>query len=74
MCTEDERRRALAETIVITRGGHRVAVISPAPASNGGALREFGRRWTEQLDENFSAEVTAARTAVELDGNPWANV
>jgi prevent-host-death family protein len=31
------------ETIVVTRAGHQVALIVPAPRANGGALRELHR-------------------------------
>jgi prevent-host-death family protein len=34
------------ETIVITRGGRRVAKLTPTPAANGAAVREVLRRHT----------------------------
>ncbi|KAA2256721.1 type II toxin-antitoxin system Phd/YefM family antitoxin [Solihabitans fulvus] len=61
------------ETIVVTRGGRRVAVISPAPSANGAALLAFSRHWAGELDEDFAKDVAAARSAVELDGDPWAS-
>jgi len=54
------------ETVVITRGGRRVAMIVPAPRANG--------RWRGRLgaDDEFAANVAASGAApVELDGDPW---
>lgn len=63
------------ETIVVTRSGHRVALIAPAPRANGAALREVFHRWrgNPALDDAFAADVTAARKAVsvEMDTDPW---
>ncbi|MFE2754781.1 type II toxin-antitoxin system Phd/YefM family antitoxin [Actinosynnema sp. NPDC059335] len=63
------------ETIVVTRNGRRVALITPAPRANGRALHEVFRRWhgREGLDERFAADVTAAREVVsgDLDSDPW---
>jgi antitoxin (DNA-binding transcriptional repressor) of toxin-antitoxin stability system len=50
------------ETIVITRGGKRLATLAPAPAGNGGALKEFLRNHT--VDEDFADDVAAARESV----------
>jgi prevent-host-death family protein len=61
------------ETIVVTRGGRRIAVISPASAANGAALAAFSRRWTGKLDDDFATDVAAAREATELDEDPWAS-
>lgn len=63
------------ETIVVTRNGRRVALITPAPRANGKALRDVFRRWHGRtgLDEEFEANVVAAREAAtgELDEDPW---
>lgn len=63
------------ETIVVTRAGRRVALITPAPRANGAALREVFQRWqgNPALDDAFVAQVTAAREAAspELDTDPW---
>src|SRR5256885_7918965 len=62
------------ETIVVTRGGRRVALIVPAPRANGGALREVFRRWHGKpgLDEGFAANVATARDiATGQDADPW---
>jgi prevent-host-death family protein len=62
------------ETVVITRGGRRVALIVPAPRANGRAVAEVLARWRGRLgaDEEFAANVDAAGDApLELDGDPW---
>jgi antitoxin (DNA-binding transcriptional repressor) of toxin-antitoxin stability system len=62
------------ETVVITRGGRRVALIVPAPQGNGRAVSEVLARWCGRLDVNdaFAANVAAAGDApTELDGDPW---
>ena len=68
-------RAAAGETIVITRGGRRVATIGPAEASNGAAVRGVLDRWrgTKMLDDSFADRVAGARSVVsaELDSDPW---
>jgi prevent-host-death family protein len=63
------------ETIVVTRNGRRVALIVPAPRSNGRALRDVLRRWNghEALDDTFAENVSAVRgtATAELDTDPW---
>lgn len=65
------------ETIVVTRGGRRIAQITPAPQANGAALREVFARWqgADAFDERFAvaAQVAQAREAVstEEDTHPW---
>lgn len=63
------------ETIVVTRGGHRVALIAPAPRGNGRALLELAAQWqgNPAFDETFEANVEAARAAAstEADSDPW---
>ena len=63
------------ETIVVTRNGHRVALIVPAPRANGGALREVFRRWNGNptLDDTFAENVASVRetASADLDGDPW---
>lgn len=55
-------RAERGETIVVTRGGRRLATLSPAPAGNGAALKEFLA--TQRLDADFAADVASAREAV----------
>lgn len=68
----DEAERG--ETIVVTRGGRRVALIVLASRANGGAVAEVLARWGSQLDvgEEFAANVaTAGEVSVEQDSDPW---
>ncbi|MEV8438327.1 type II toxin-antitoxin system prevent-host-death family antitoxin [Actinosynnema sp. NPDC051121] len=63
------------ETIVVTRNGRRVAMITPAPRANGRALHDVFDRWRGRagLDEDFEAGIAAAREAAsgDLDSDPW---
>jgi prevent-host-death family protein len=63
----DEAERG--ETIIITRGGRRIATVGPVDVSNGSdvvALLAYGRP-----DEDFAHDVAAAREAVELTEPAW---
>jgi prevent-host-death family protein len=57
------------ETIVVTRGGRRIAVIEPAPASNGSALNDVLSRF--RADEDFARDVKAARELLKDDVATW---
>ena len=63
------------ETTVVTRAGHQVALIVPAPRANGSALRDVLRRWkgNPSLDGAFAKDVEAAReiAVADVDGDPW---
>jgi antitoxin (DNA-binding transcriptional repressor) of toxin-antitoxin stability system len=50
------------ETVVITRGGRRIAMIVPAPRANGGAVTDVLDRWRDQLglNDEFAANVATA--------------
>lgn len=50
------------ETIVITRGGKRLATLSPAAPGNGAAIRDFLA--SRRLDEDFAADVASVREVV----------
>jgi prevent-host-death family protein len=55
----DEAERG--QTIIVTRGGRRVAVIGPAPAATGHAVKETLRRHRGALDAAFEGDVAAGR-------------
>ncbi len=56
------------ETVVVTRGGKRIASIGPASVGNGAdVLALLGH----DVDEDFAANVAAARDAVVLEGPAW---
>ncbi len=57
------------QTVVITRGGRRIASIGPATASNGAEVVALLASST--VDEDFAADVLAARDAVALEGPAW---
>lgn len=63
------------ETIVVHRGGRRVALIAPAPRANGKALLDVVERWRgrDELDEAFAENVARSRASVttEPDTDPW---
>lgn len=55
------------ETIVITRGGRRLATLAPASAGNGAALKEFLA--DHPADNEFADDVASARGLVTDDLN-----
>lgn len=62
------------QSVVITRGGRRVALLVPAPRANGRAVADLLARWRERLgvDDAFEAAVAQADAATtELDRDPW---
>lgn len=65
------------ETVVVTRGGRRIASISPAPAATGAALNAILERWSgnDAFDDDFVGRIAEARDAVStaLDENPWTD-
>lgn len=56
------------ETVVVTRGGKRIASIGPASVGNGAAVLAL---LTHDVDEDFAADVAAARDAVTSEGPAW---
>jgi prevent-host-death family protein len=62
------------ETVVITRGGRRVALLVPAPRTNGSAVAGVLERWRQRLgvDDTFEEAVRqAGQGPSDLDGDPW---
>lgn len=59
------------ETIVVTRGGRRVATITPAGASTWAAFRDAVRDWVPPDDPTIEADMRAAGEITTLDGDPW---
>lgn len=56
------------ETVVVTRGGKRIASIGPASANNGAAVLAL---LSHDVDDDFAADIAAARKAVALEGPAW---
>lgn len=62
------------ETIVVTRGGRRVATITATSAATWGSFRAALADWTPAPDPTFEDDMQAGRTAVTLDEDPWPSV
>lgn len=63
----DEAERG--QTVVVTRGGRRIASLGPAPASNGAEV--LALLALDTVDEDFAADVVAGRDAVSSEGPAW---
>jgi len=58
------------ETVVITRGGRRLAVLAPAPAGNGAALKEFLA--DRPVDDDYAVDILSARElTTDEPGATW---
>ncbi|MFD8308810.1 type II toxin-antitoxin system Phd/YefM family antitoxin [Streptomyces sp. NPDC059690] len=60
------------ETIVITRGGKRLAVLAPAPKATGRAVKDALLRHLGTPDDAFEDDVTTTRDLLTLD-DPWSD-
>ncbi|GAA3444762.1 type II toxin-antitoxin system Phd/YefM family antitoxin [Planomonospora venezuelensis] len=56
------------ETIMVTRGGRRIAVIAPAPTARGRMVKAFLARSAGMLDAGFEADVAKAREMADPAG------
>ncbi len=56
------------ETVVITRGGKRIASIGPASVGNGAEVMAL---LSCDVDEDFADDIAAARGAVTLEAPAW---
>ena len=63
----DEAERG--HTVVVTRGGRRIASIGPVASSNGAEVMALLA--SNAADDDFAADVLAARNAVALEGPAW---
>ncbi|HUR09680.1 MAG TPA: type II toxin-antitoxin system prevent-host-death family antitoxin [Nonomuraea sp.] len=69
----DEAERG--ETIMVTRGGKRIAVIGPAPTAPGRLVKALLARTAGTLDADYEGDVVAAREAVDDEmRNTWPDV
>ena len=55
-------------TVVVTRGGKRVASIGPASYGNGAEVMAL---LSHDLDGDFAADIAVARGAVTLEAPAW---
>jgi prevent-host-death family protein len=56
---------ANGETVVITRGGRRVAELAPTPAANGATVRDILRRHAP--DPDWADEIEAVRALLYVE-------
>ena len=54
--------------MVVTHGGKRVASIGPATVGNGAEVMAL---LSHDVDEDFAADIAAARGAVTLEAPAW---
>ena len=57
------------QTVIVTRGGRRIATIGPTTNGNGADVRALLQ--SSQLDEGFAADVSAARESVDSETPAW---
>jgi prevent-host-death family protein len=57
------------ESIVVTRGGRRVAVLGPAPSCPGRAVKDLIRAY--RADPEWEREIAEVRDLVEVDSPEW---
>lgn len=60
---------AEGEVVVVTRGGRRIATISPASAGNGGEVARLLRN--EAVDNGFEDDVRAATSLLTDEAPRW---
>lgn len=58
------------ETVLVTRGGQKIAVIGPVATSNGKNLREL---LSQSTDELFGADVASTRAVAHEREKPWSD-
>ena len=56
------------ETVVVTRGGKRIASIGPASVGNGAEVQAL---LVYDVDEDFAVDVATARAAVTSEDPAW---
>lgn len=56
-------------TVIVTRGGRRIAMIGPSTNGNGADVLALFRQ--TQVDDGFAADVIAARESVEEEPRAW---
>jgi prevent-host-death family protein len=57
------------QTVIVTRGGRRVATIGPT--TNGNGAEVLALLLASQVDEGFAADVIAARESVDSETASW---
>ncbi|MFD4482113.1 type II toxin-antitoxin system Phd/YefM family antitoxin [Streptomyces sp. NPDC058471] len=59
------------ETIVVTRGGRRIATVSPAPKAGGKALKDALRPLCGEKDDDWGRDWEKTRELLTGDSDPW---
>ncbi len=62
-------RVARGETIVVTRGRRRIAILSPAPEHSGRAFKDFLA--AHPVDADWAHELEETRSLATLDDSEW---
>ena len=57
------------ETVIVTRGGRRIATIGPATAGNGAGVLALLR--SPNVDKEFAADLRAVRDGALLEVPAW---
>jgi prevent-host-death family protein len=57
------------QTVIVTRGGRRIATIGPATNGNGAGVLALLK--SSHLDEGFADDVRAARESVDSEAPAW---
>jgi prevent-host-death family protein len=57
------------QTVIVTRGGRRIAVIGPTTAGNGSEVVALLQ--SPKVDEGFAEDVRAIRAAVTSEAPAW---
>jgi len=57
------------ETVIVTRGGRRIASVAPASSGNGRAVLELLSK--RRLDADFAADVRSVRELVTDEITTW---
>ena len=56
-------------TVIVTRGGRRIATIGPATYGNGADVLALLK--SSRVDDEFAADVRAARDSVDPEAPAW---
>ena len=57
------------QTVIVTRGGRRIAKIGPTTGGNGAEVLAVLQ--VPNVDDGFAADVTAARESVDSESLAW---
>lgn len=61
------------ETVVITRGGRRIATLGPAPVAPGRMVKAMLAKHVGTLDEGFADDIAGARELLTDEVAEWSS-